>query len=145
MPSAEANKAIARKYFEAFAEGDLAWLDGHIAPDFIRHDPGLPFEVRGPEGVRHLNSVFLTAFPDLRLDVEDVIGEGQKVLVRLTIRGTHQGELMEIEPTGKEVEVGVLDLFHIADGKLTEHWAAIDNLGLMQQLGVVPAPGQPRE
>lgn len=137
MPLVETNKATARHYFEAFANKDLAWLDEHIAPDFVRHDPGLPFEVHGPEGVRHLNSVFLTAFPDLRLDVEDVIGEGEKVLVRLTIRGTHQGELMEIPPTGREVEVGVLDLFHIADGKLAEHWAAIDNLGLMRQLGVI--------
>lgn len=145
MSSAEANKAIAREYFEAFAGGDLDWLDGHVAPDFIRHDPGLPFEVRGPEGVRRLNSAFLTAFPDLRLDVEDVIGEGEKVLARLTIRGTHLGELMEIEPTGKEVEVGVLDLFRIADGKLAEHWAAIDNLGLMQQIGPFAEPGQPQE
>lgn len=145
MPLADANKAIAREYFEAFADGDLAWIDDHISSDFVRHDPGLPFEVRGSEGVRYLNSVFLTAFPDLRLDVEDVIGEGDKILVRLTIRGTHQGELMGIAPTGKEVEVGVLDLFHIADGKLVEHWAAIDNLGLMQQLGVVPEPGQPQE
>ncbi len=133
----EENKAIARGYFEAFADKDLAWIDDHIAPDFVRHDPGLPFEVRGPEGVRELNSVFLTAFPDLRLDVEDVIGEGDKVLVRLTIRGTHQGELMEIPPTGKEVEVGVLDLFRIVDARLVEHWAAIDNLGMMQQLGVI--------
>ncbi len=135
--SVEENKAIARDYFEAIANKDLAWIDDHIAPDFVRHDPGLPFEVRGPEGVKHLNSVFLTAFPDLRLDIEDVIGEGDKVLVRLTIRGTHQGELMEIPPTGNEVEVGVLDLFRIADGRLAEHWAMIDNLGMMQQLGAI--------
>lgn len=141
----EANKAIAREYFEAFVSRDVAWMDEHIAPEFIRHDPGLPFEVRGPEGVKHLNSVFFSAFPDLRLEVEDVIAEGEKVLARLTIRGTHRGELMGTSPTGKEVEVGVLDLFRIADGKLAEHWAAIDNLGLMRQLGVVPGPGQSRE
>ncbi len=135
--SVEENKVIARDYFEAFANKDLAWIDEHIAPDFVRHDPGLPFEVRGPEGVRHLTSVFLTAFPDLRLDVEDVIGEGEKVLVRLTIRGRHQGQFMDLPPTGKEVDVGVLDLFRIVDGKLVEHWAAIDNLGMMRQLGVI--------
>lgn len=134
--SVEENKAIVRDYFEAFANKDLAWIDEHIAPDFVRHDPGLPFEVRGPEGVRHLNSVLLTAFPDLRLDLEDVVGEGGKVLARLTIRATHQGEFMDIPPTGKEVEVGVLDLFRIADGRLEEHWAMIDNLGMMRQLGV---------
>lgn len=135
--SVEENKAIVRDYFEAFTNKDLAWIDEHIAPDFVRHDPGLPFEVRGPEGVRHLNSVLLTAFPDLRLDLEDVVGEGDKVLARLTIRATHQGEFMDIPPTGKEVEVGVLDLFLIADGRLEEHWAMIDNLGMMRQLGVI--------
>jgi len=133
----EENKAIARDYFEAIENKDLDWIDDHIAPDFVRHDPGLPFEVRGPEGVRQLADVFHTGFPDLRLDIEDVIGEGDKVLVRLTIRGTHQGELMGITPTGKEVEVPVLDLFRIADGRLAEHWAAIDNLGMMRQLGIV--------
>ncbi|MGH3087748.1 MAG: ester cyclase [Rubrobacteraceae bacterium] len=133
--SVEENKVMVREYFEAFAGGDLGWMDSHIAPDFVRHDPGLPFEVRGPEGVRHLNSVLLTAFPDMRLDVEDVICEGDKVLARLTIHATHRGEFMEIPPTGNEVEVPVLDLFRIADGKLVEHWAAIDNLGMMRQLG----------
>lgn len=135
--SVEDNKAIARDYFEAFTSKDLAWMDEHIAPDFVRHDPGLPFEVRGPEGVRRLNSVLLTAFPDLRLDIEDEVGEGDKVLVRLTLRATHRGEFMDIPPTGKEVEVGVLDLFRIANGILEEHWALLDNLGLMQQLGEV--------
>lgn len=133
----EKNKAIARDYFEAFADKDLAWVDDHIAPNFVRHDPGLPFEVRGPEGVRQLADVFHTAFPDLRLDIEDVIGEGDKVLVRLTIRATHQGELMEIPASGRKVEVGVLDLFRIADGRIQEHWAAMDNLGMMQQLGAI--------
>lgn len=89
-------KAIARDYFEAFTNKNLTWIDEYIAPDFVRHDPGLPFEARGPEGVRHLNSVLLTAFPDLRLDIEDVVAEGDKVLVRLALRGTHQGEFMDI-------------------------------------------------
>ncbi len=80
--------------------------------------------------------------PDLRLDIEDVIAEGDKVLMRRAIRATHQGELAEIPPTGKEVDVAVLDLFRIADGQLTEHWAVIDNLGMMQQLDVIPAPDE---
>ncbi|MGH3086606.1 MAG: ester cyclase [Rubrobacteraceae bacterium] len=99
------------------------WIDEHIAPDFVRHDPGLPFETPGPEGVRHLNTVLLTAFPDLRPDIGDVIAEEGKVLARLTIRAT--------------VEVGVLDLFRIAGGKIAEHWAMIDNLGMMRQPGVI--------
>jgi predicted ester cyclase len=72
----------------------------------------------------------------MRLDIEDVVAEGEKVLVRLTIRGTHQGELLGIAPTGRAVEVAVLDLFHVRGGKLVEHWALLDNLGLLKQLGV---------
>ncbi len=140
--SVEENETIALGYFEAFVNKDLAWIDEHIAPDFVRHDPGLPFEVRGPEGVKELNSAFHMAFPDLRLDIEDVIAEGGKVLVRLAIRASHRGELAEIPPTGKEVDVPVMDLFRIADGRLAEHWAIIDNLGMMQQLGVIPAPDE---
>ncbi len=134
--SVEENKVLVREYFEAFANTDLAWMDERIAPDFVRHDPGLPFEVRGPEGVKRLNSILLTAFPDIRLDaVEDEIGEGDEVLARLTMRGTHSGEFMDIPPTGRGVEVPVLDLFRIADGKLAKHRAAIDNLGVMRHLG----------
>ena len=132
--SVEENKALARGYFEAFVRNDHAWMDEHIAPDFVRHDPGLSFEVRGPEGVKQLGTVLLDPFPDMRLDIEDEVGEGDKVLMRLTLRATHQGEFAEIPPTGKEVEVGVLDLFRISGGKLQEQWAMIDNLGLMQQL-----------
>lgn len=128
------NKGIARSYFEAFVSNDVAWMDEHIAPDFVRHDPGLPFEVRGPEGVKYLASALLGAFPDMRLDIEDEVGEGDRVLMRLTLRATHQGEFAEIPPTGREVKVGVLDLFRISSGRLEEQWAMLDNLGLMQQL-----------
>lgn len=130
---------IGSRTLNSSAEGvHLSWMDEHVAPDFVRHDPGLPFEVRGPEGVKHLNSVLLAAFPDLILDVEDEVAEGDKVLMRLTLRATHRGEFMGIPPTGNEVEVGVLDLFRIGDGRLEEHWAMMDNLGLMRQLGAIP-------
>lgn len=72
----------------------------------------------------------------MRLDIEDVVAEGEKVLVRLTIRGTHRGELMGVAPTGRPVEVAVLDLFRIRGGRIAEHWALLDNLGMLRQLGV---------
>ena len=134
--SLEANKQLARGYFEAFLAKDVAWFKEHIEPGFRRHDPGLPFEVVGPQGVERLADALLPAIPDMRLDIEDVVAEGEKVLVRLTIRGTHQGELLGIAPTGRAVEVAVLDLFHVRGGKLVEHWALLDNLGLLKQLGV---------
>jgi predicted ester cyclase len=134
--SLEANKQLVRDYFTAFLAKDVDWFKEHIAPGFRRHDPGLPFEVVGPQGVEHLADVLLPAIPDMRLPIDDLVAEGEKVLARLTIHGTQQGELMGIAPTGRPIEVAVLDLFHIRDGKLIEHWALLDNLGMLKQLGV---------
>jgi predicted ester cyclase len=134
--SLEANKKLARDYFKAFLSKDTAWFREHIEPGFRRHDPGLPFEVVGPQGVERLADALLPAIPDMRLDIEDVIAEGEKVLVRLVIRGTQQGELFGIPPTSRAIEVAVLDLFHIRNGRLVEHWALLDNLGMLRQLGV---------
>ena len=90
----------------------------------------------GPEGVERLADFLLPAIPDMLLDLEDVVAENGKVAVRLTIRGTHRGEMAGIAPTGQPIEVGVMDLFHLRDGKLSEHWALFDNLGMLRQLGV---------
>ena len=132
----ESNKQLARDYFKAFLAADEKWWRDHIAPDFRRHDPGLPFEVVGPAGVKQLADALLPGIPDLELPIDDVVAEGEKVLVRLRVRGTHGGELMGIAPTGRKIDIGVLDLFHIRNGKLIEHWALLDNLGLLRQLGV---------
>lgn len=134
--SLEDNKQLARDYFKAFLAKDVAWFEEHIEPGFRRHDPGLPFDVVGPQGVERLADVLLPAIPDMRLDIEDVVAEGEKVLVRLVIRGTQRGELMGIAPTDRPIDVAVLDLFHVRSGKLVEHWALLDNLGLLRQLGV---------
>ena len=132
--SVEENKQTVRDYFEAFLSKDFAWMDEHIAPDFVRNDPGLPFEVRGPDGVKKLADVLLDAFPDMSLDFEDLIGEGDKVMMRLTLHATHEGEFAGLAPTGRKVKVAVLDLFHVVGGRLEEHWALLDNMGLMRQL-----------
>jgi predicted ester cyclase len=86
--------------------------------------------------------MFLTAFPDLHFTVEDMIAEGDKVVARITMSGTQQGAFMGIPPTGKHVAFTAIDINRIAGGKSVEHWWEMDALGLMQQLGVVPAPGQ---
>ena len=134
--SLETDKQIVRDYFKAFLAKDVAWFKEHIEPGFRRHDPGLPFEVVGPEGVERLADFLLPAIPDMRLDLDDVVAEDGKVAVRLWIRGTHRGELAGIAPTNKPVEVGVMDLFHLRGGKLSEHWALFDNLGMLRQLGI---------
>ena len=136
MATPEDYKQLARDYFRAFLAADETWWRKHIAPGFRRHDPGLPFEVVGPDGVRRLADALLPGIPDLALPVEDVIAEGDKVLVRLRVRGTHGGELMGIPATGRTIDIGVLDLFQFRGEQLVEHWALLDNLGLLRQLGV---------
>ncbi len=136
MLDRDADKQLCRDYFQAFLRRDEAWWAAHISPDFVRHDPGLPFEVRGPAGVRQLADALLPGIPDMTLPIEDVVSEGGKVLVRLRVVGTHDGELMGLAPTGRRIDIGVMDLFAVRDGMLVEHWALLDNLGLLKQLGV---------
>ncbi|KNZ32524.1 MAG: hypothetical protein AD742_11220 [Methylibium sp. NZG] len=134
----EANKQICRDYFKAFLARDTAWMAKHIAPDFVRHDPGLPFEVRGPQGVAALHDALVPAFPDMELPLEDFVAEGEKVLVRLRVKATQTGAFGELPASGRKIDIGVLDLFQIRNGVLVEHWALLDNLGMMKQLGALP-------
>lgn len=135
--SLDANKQLCRDYFTAFLKRDVAWMDRHIAPTFVRHDPGLPFEVRGPQGVAQLHDALMPAFPDMKLPLLDFVAEGEKVLVRLRVQATHTGAFGDLQPTGRRIDIDVLDLFQIRDGVLVEHWALLDNLGMMKQLGAV--------
>lgn len=136
MSTLETNKQLCRDYFQAFLKSDEAWWTKHIAADFRRNDPGLPFEVVGPAGVKQLAEALHPGIPDMELPIEDVIAEGEKVLVRLRVKGTHGGDLMGVPATGRKIDIGVLDLFHIRNGTLVEHWALLDNLGLLRQIGV---------
>src|SRR5207237_10714019 len=101
--------------------------------------PGAP---AGPSGLRQGMTLFLAAFPDLRITTDDQLADGDKVASRFTTRGTHLGDLFGIPPTGKPVAYPTLDLVRIAGGKIVERWGLDDQLGVMQQLGVLPAPGQ---
>ncbi|MGI4801381.1 MAG: ester cyclase [Janthinobacterium lividum] len=129
-------KQIATQYFQAFIDGDIAWWRQNVSPDFIRHDPGLPYEVVGPAGLKHHHDVLLKGVPNLNLPIHDVMEDEGKVLVRLRFRGTHGGELFGRAATGNAIDVEVFDLFRVVNGKLVEHWAMVDTLGLMKQLGV---------
>lgn len=137
MNTLDANKQLCRDYFAAFLKGDTAWMERHIAPGFVRHDPGLPFAVKGPDGVKQLHDVLMPAFPDMQLPLLDFVAEGEKVLVRLKVQATHTGPFGDMAPTGKRIDIDVLDLFQIRDGVLIEHWALLDNLGMMKQLGAI--------
>jgi predicted ester cyclase len=138
----EENKALMRRmYEEIHNKGNMAAVDELVAANFVDHnapDPGLP---PGPEGIKQTFTMFHNAFPDFHVTVEDMLAEGDKVVARLTITGTHKGDLIGIAPTGKQVTLGVIDIARIAGGKMVERWGQEDMLGMMQQLGVVPPPG----
>ena len=124
-----------------FNKKNRAAIDEFIDPTQVDHaaPPGTP---RGLEGAKQTVTMYLTAFPDLHFTVEDLIAEGDKVVTRLTVRGTQQGEFMGIPPTGKQATVKAIDINRIVGGKSIEHWLEMDTLGLMQQLGVVPTPAK---
>jgi steroid delta-isomerase-like uncharacterized protein len=139
--SAEHNKRIARRVFEeVWNEANFATADALVDPDYINHAPGLPGMPPGSEGLKYLVSTFRAAFPDLQMTVEDQIAEGDRVATRWTMRGTHTGAFLGIPPTGKAVASTGINIERIIDGTVVEHWRGSDELGLLQQLGVVPAP-----
>jgi steroid delta-isomerase-like uncharacterized protein len=121
--------------------GNLAALDEMVAPEATLYVPGNP-QPMDRESWKGFYAPFYAAFPGLRLTIDDLIAEEDKVVVRFTFQGTHQGELMGIPPTGKDVRAGGITIVRIAGGKMVEHWEEFDMLGILQQLGVVPPPGQ---
>jgi steroid delta-isomerase-like uncharacterized protein len=138
--STENNKAlILRVNEEAINQGNLALLDELVSSDYVEHDPNYPQPVHGAEGLKQYFQTFRSAFPDLHFTIEDIIGEGDTVAVRQTGRGTHQGELFGIPPTGKQVTVAAMIFHRFVNGKPVESWVNSDSMGMLQQLGVIPA------
>lgn len=137
----EERKAMVRRVYEAFSSGDLDALDELLDPNFVDHNP-IPGQAPGAEGVKQTIAMFRSGFPDLRATVEDLIAEGHTVASRLTYRGTHQGEFMGMPATGKQVTVSWMDIMRIDGGRITERWGNGDELGMLQQLGAIPAPGE---
>ena len=137
----EANKALTLRYWEEVAnKGNLDLIEEICAPDYVCHE--VDQDIRGPEGVRQFIFMLRAAFPDLHVTVEDVIAEGDKIVQRWTGRGTHQGELMGIPPTGNRVSVAGITISRFKDGKVSEEWEVYDMMGMMQQLGVIPSSEQ---
>jgi len=139
--SVEENKVLARRFYEELNKRNLGVLDELCAANYVDHHPG-GVEIHGPEELRQMMTGFFTAFPDLRFTVEDLIAEGDKVVARWTSQWTHRGDLQGIAPTGKEGATTGIAILRIVGGKLVEEWAQMDMLGMMQQIGAIPAPGQ---
>ena len=138
--SIEENKALTRRAYDAFNQRDLAAFYELMTPDFVLHNASTT--IQGLEAYKQWISLYLIAFPDARLTIEEMLADQDKVVVRQTFRGTHQGDLMGIPSTGKQVAVPGIFITRIVNGKAVEQWANYDELGLMQQLGVIPGPGQ---
>ena len=139
--STEQNKALARRWIEE-ASKNPALFDELLAPNFVQYFSGAPEPIRGIEASKQLNAVYRTAFPDFVTTVENLVAEGDKVAIRWSVRGTHTGDFQGIPPTGKHGMVTGTDIVRIEGGKIVEDWGVFDSLGLLQQLGVIPVPGQ---
>jgi steroid delta-isomerase-like uncharacterized protein len=132
-------KQLAQRWFaEVMNEGNEDVIDELCAENFVDHDP-LPGTGPDREGIHDFVKLIRSAFPDLETTVDDIIAEGDRIAVRSTFRGTHQGDFMGVAATGKRVEVSTYDFVRFENDQAAEHWGTIDSATLMEQLGAVPA------
>ena len=132
----DANKAAMRQFFErVYNEGDIAFLDELTAPQFVSHDRGNPTNDR--DGVKQIVRAIKAAFPDVVFTADDVIGEGDRVAARFTMRGTHTGDFLGVPPTNKPIVVTGIDIVRFEGGKAVEHWHEWSGMELLEQLGVL--------
>ncbi len=139
--SKEKSKSVVLRFVEEVQnQHDISAIDELFSPDFVDHS-GIS-NLTDLDGTKQFFTMFFNAFPDIQVTIHDQTAEGDKVWSRKTFNGTHQGEFMGIPPTNKPVEINVIDIHRVVDGKIIEHWAVADMLGLMQQLGAIPPPGK---
>jgi steroid delta-isomerase-like uncharacterized protein len=134
----EENKAVARRFFELWEQGDLDALGEVLAQDSVDHDPYNPHGQEGLEGAKKTIAMYRDAFPDTSFTIEDQLVDGDKVATRWTATGTHQGELMGMQPTGKKATLSGITIDRIEDGRIVEGWTNWDTLALMQNIGAIP-------
>ena len=137
--SAEENKAVVRRYIEkVWNRHNIDAVDELVSPDYLNHAASDEYQ-RGIAGVKHVLNWLVAVFPDHRFDIEDAVADEDTVAVRGTCSGTHEGDLWGIPATGERFAVQQVHWFRVADGKVAEHWAVRDDLGMMRQLGIAPA------
>ena len=133
------NVATIRRFWDGFNSHNLDIWDEVCAPDFLNHDPGLPTPDVDLATIKQtIAQLMFGAFPDMQAIEQDLFADGDKVVTRRILQGTHQGESMGIAPTGKAVIAGGVWLSHLRDGKIKEQWVYFDALGLLQQVGAKP-------
>lgn len=136
--STDQNKAIPRRFFKAFETNDQPALKEVLSPDFVAHHPGNPRPLGREEFLQTIGA-YKSAFSDQHYTIKDQIAEGDTVVTRTTWKATHSGEFQGLPPTGKRIEIGGIAIARIEDGKIAERWVMVDQLGMMQQLGLVPS------
>ena len=130
------NKTLVLRYAEeVFNRGEYAAIDTYIDPNYLRHDPGVPFTVQGCEGVKQLVTAYRAAFPDFQIQPAMVVANGDMVGVQWIAQGTQRGDLMGMPPTGRSFNVNVVEIFRLADDKIVEHWVVVDDSFLQQLSG----------
>ena len=132
------NKDIVRRVTEEPWSGDYSSIDELVAPGFIGRDPAQP-DINGPQGMKEFYDEFRAGFPDARVTIGKLLEDGEYIVSQWTGTGTHQGEVFGIGASGKQVTVSGITISRIADGKLAEEWTNWDTLGMLQQIGAVPA------
>jgi steroid delta-isomerase-like uncharacterized protein len=142
--STEDNKALIRRYFEdAWTKHNPALVDEIYAADFVDRSPDIPGIAHTRDGLKQFMNVYLRAFPDANISIEDQLVDGDRVVTRWMGRGTQTGEFLDMPPSGKTVAVTGVQIDRFSGGKIVEEWTLFDQLGMLQQLGAVPAPRQP--
>lgn len=143
--SSEQNKALSRKlYVDIFSQGNTALIEQIFTDDYVNHDPSSPPGgwPHGPQGFHAVSGTYRGAFPDLQFTIEAQVAEDDRVVTRWSARGTNNGSLAGMPPTGRSVVVSGISIERIAGGKVAESWVNFDQMGMLQQLGVIPTPGQ---
>ena len=137
----EENKALVRRAFdEMLNKKNLASAEQFIAPNYVGHFSGTPGPINGIEGFKQFLGIYNSAIPDSTVTFDSILAEGDRVAARLTYRGTHSGALMGIPPSNKTIQITSINILRLVNGKAVEQWAVTDDLGLMQQIGVIPPP-----
>jgi steroid delta-isomerase-like uncharacterized protein len=138
--STEQNKATVKRYYEEVLNGrNVDLVDDLAVEDYVENDP-FPGQGNGRSDLKARAQLILDAFNPLRFTVEDVVAEEDQVVVRWSQVGTNSGSFMGMPPTGREFSINGIDIHVLRDGRMAEHWHVVDQLGLLQQLGVIPAP-----
>jgi len=139
MTTTDDNKRLYRAVIEdCFNAGELDKLDEYVADDFVLHEANWPEPIRGPEGFEEFLQTYRTAFPEAHVEIDEIVAEGDLVVARWTATGTHDGDLMGIEPTGESVTLSGIEMCRIEDGKFVEDWEVMNLFRMLQQLHVLP-------